>query len=52
MQDSETKGGYASETSEEYKKLQAELIDQYAKLSDIVVSTALIPGSKSTHITA
>lgn len=46
-QDSETKGGYAAETSEEYKKLQAELIDQYAKLADIVISTALIPGRKA-----
>jgi H+-translocating NAD(P) transhydrogenase subunit alpha len=46
-EDSETKGGYASETSEEYKKLQAELIDQFAKMSDIVISTALIPGRKA-----
>ncbi|MCW8408168.1 Re/Si-specific NAD(P)(+) transhydrogenase subunit alpha [Legionella sp. PATHC035] len=46
-QDSETKGGYASEMSEEYKKLQAELIDQYAKLVDIIISTALIPGRKA-----
>ncbi len=46
-QDSETKGGYASEVSEEYKKLQAELIDQYARLADIVISTALIPGRKA-----
>lgn len=46
-QDSETKGGYASETSEAYKKLQAELIDQYAKLADIVICTALIPGRKA-----
>ncbi|MBL7479897.1 Re/Si-specific NAD(P)(+) transhydrogenase subunit alpha [Legionella bononiensis] len=45
--DGETKGGYASETSDEYKKLQAELIDQYAKISDIVISTALIPGRKA-----
>lgn len=43
----ETKGGYASEMSEEYKKLQAELIDKYATLSDIVISTALIPGRKA-----
>ncbi|KTD74182.1 Re/Si-specific NAD(P)(+) transhydrogenase subunit alpha [Legionella tucsonensis] len=47
VQDSETKGGYASEMSEEYKELQAELIDQYAKLADIVISTALIPGRKA-----
>ncbi|MBN9225824.1 MULTISPECIES: Re/Si-specific NAD(P)(+) transhydrogenase subunit alpha [Legionella] len=46
-QDNETKGGYASEMSEEYKKLQAELIDQYAKLADIIISTALIPGRKA-----
>ena len=46
-EDSETKGGYASEVSEEYKKLQAELIDQYAKLADIVITTALIPGRKA-----
>jgi NAD(P) transhydrogenase subunit alpha len=46
-EDSETKGGYASEVSDEYKKLQAELIDQYAKLADIVISTALIPGRKA-----
>jgi NAD(P) transhydrogenase subunit alpha len=46
-QDSETKGGYASEVSEEYKKLQAELIDKYAQLADIVISTALIPGRKA-----
>lgn len=45
--DSESKSGYASETSDEYKKLQAELIDQYAKISDIVISTALIPGRKA-----
>lgn len=46
-EDSETSGGYAGETSEEYKRQQAELIDQYAKQSDIVVSTALIPGRKA-----
>ncbi|OCH97375.1 NAD(P) transhydrogenase subunit alpha [Legionella jamestowniensis] len=43
-QDAETQGGYAGETSEEYKRLQAELIDQYARQSDITISTALIPG--------
>lgn len=46
-EDSETSDGYAGETSEEYKRLQAELIDQYAKQSDIVVSTALIPGRQA-----
>jgi H+-translocating NAD(P) transhydrogenase subunit alpha len=46
-QDSETSGGYASETTEEYKRLQAKLIDKYARQSDIVVTTALIPGKKA-----
>lgn len=47
VQDNETSGGYASETSDEYRLLQAQLIDQYAKQSDIVISTALIPGRKA-----
>lgn len=46
-EDSETTGGYAGETSEEYKRLQADLIDQYARQSDLIVSTALIPGRKA-----
>jgi NAD(P) transhydrogenase subunit alpha len=46
-EDNETSGGYASETSEEYQRLQSELIAQYVKQSDIVVTTALIPGKKA-----
>lgn len=46
-QDNETQGGYASESSEEYRKLQADLIDKYAQMADIVISTALIPGRKA-----
>lgn len=46
-QESETKGGYASEMSEEYKKRQAALIDDYAKLADIIITTALIPDRKA-----
>ncbi|MFA5960087.1 MAG: Re/Si-specific NAD(P)(+) transhydrogenase subunit alpha [Tatlockia sp.] len=45
--DNETSTGYASETSEEYQRLQAALIDEYARLCDIVVCTALIPGRKA-----
>ena len=37
-------GGYAKETSDEYKKKQAELLKQRIAASDIVVTTALIPG--------
>lgn len=46
-EDNETQSGYAREMSEEYKLLQADLIHKYAKMSDIVVSTALIPGRKA-----
>lgn len=42
-EDADTKSGYAGETSEEYKKLQAALIDKYARMADIVICTALIP---------
>jgi len=40
----ETKGGYAREMSEEYKKLQAELVHNSLKKMDIAITTALIPG--------
>ena len=40
----ETEGGYAKETSEEYKKKQAELLNQRVAASDIIITTALIPG--------
>ena len=37
-------GGYAKETSDDYKKKQAELLNERISVSDIVVTTALIPG--------
>lgn len=40
----ETSGGYAKETSDDYKKRQAELLHQTLKSQDIVITTALIPG--------
>ncbi len=46
-QNSETAGGYAKEASADYQRLQAELIDKYARLADIVICTALIPGKKA-----
>lgn len=46
-QNAETKSGYAGEVSEEYRHLQAQLIEHYAKISDIVICTALIPGKKA-----
>ncbi|MFQ6605798.1 MAG: Re/Si-specific NAD(P)(+) transhydrogenase subunit alpha [Fidelibacterota bacterium] len=37
-------GGYAKETSEEYKQKQRELIKDHISKSDLVITTALIPG--------
>ena len=37
-------GGYAKETSDEYKKHQSELIKSHIAKSDMVITTALIPG--------
>jgi len=46
----ETKGGYAKETSEEFKKKQEELLSETLKKIDIVICTALIPGKKAPII--
>jgi NAD(P) transhydrogenase subunit alpha len=40
----ETAGGYARDTSDDYKRRQAALIDDRARASDIVITTALVPG--------
>ena len=37
-------GGYAKETSDDYKKKQQELLAQHISKSDMVITTALIPG--------
>ena len=46
----ETKGGYAKETSEDFKKRQEELLTETLKKIDIVICTALIPGKKAPLI--
>ena len=46
----ETKGGYAKEASEEFKKKQEELLSETLKKIDIVICTALIPGKKAPLI--
>ena len=38
------KGGYAKETSDDYKKKQQELIREHISKADMVITTALIPG--------
>ena len=45
----ETEGGYAKETSEDFKK-QEELLKETLKKIDIVICTALIPGKKAPII--
>jgi len=40
----ETASGYAREMSEEYQRRQAALIDERARVADIIITTALIPG--------
>tara|TARA_B100001027_G_scaffold197984_1_gene155803 strand:+ start:319 stop:1407 length:1089 start_codon:yes stop_codon:yes gene_type:complete len=46
----ETSGGYAKETSEEFKKKQEDLLTDTLKKIDIVICTALIPGKKAPII--
>ena len=46
----ETEGGYAKETSEEFKKKQENLLAETLKKIDIVICTALIPGKKAPKI--
>jgi len=46
----ETEGGYAKETSKEFKKKQEDLLAETLKKIDIVICTALIPGKKAPLI--
>ena len=46
----ETEGGYAKETSEDFKKKQEDLLSETLKKIDIVICTALIPGKKAPII--
>jgi H+-translocating NAD(P) transhydrogenase subunit alpha len=42
-----TDGVYAKEMSDEYKKLQEQLLKDVIKNQDVVITTALIPGKKA-----
>ena len=46
----ETEGGYAKETSDDFKKKQEELLTETLNKIDIVICTALIPGKKAPVI--
>jgi NAD(P) transhydrogenase subunit alpha len=43
-EDTETKGGYARELSKDKQERQRQVIHEHVKKSDIVITTALIPG--------
>ena len=46
----EGQGGYAGETSEEYRKAQGELVSSHIAKQDIVITTALIPGKPAPRL--
>jgi NAD(P) transhydrogenase subunit alpha len=46
----EGQGGYAGETSDEYRKAQAELVSTHLAKQDIVITTALIPGRPAPRL--
>jgi len=46
----ETKSGYAKEAGEAFKKKQAQMLENAASKSDIIICTALIPGKTAPRI--
>ncbi|MGB0935360.1 MAG: Re/Si-specific NAD(P)(+) transhydrogenase subunit alpha [Alphaproteobacteria bacterium] len=48
--DAETEGGYAKEMSEDYKKRQAAKIEESVAKSNVVITTALIPGKPAPKL--
>tara|TARA_X000000368_G_C22990504_1_gene694124 strand:+ start:200 stop:1285 length:1086 start_codon:yes stop_codon:yes gene_type:complete len=49
-EDLETKGGYAKEAGEDFKKKQAQMLENAASKNDIIICTALIPGKSAPRI--
>ncbi|NGP77480.1 Re/Si-specific NAD(P)(+) transhydrogenase subunit alpha [Balneolaceae bacterium YR4-1] len=49
-EDTETKGGYAKELSEDKQERQRQVIHDHAKKSDIIITTALIPGKPAPKL--
>lgn len=45
--DAEDSGGYAKELAEEHIRREKELIHERARLADVVITTALIPGKRA-----
>ncbi|MEX0894357.1 MAG: Re/Si-specific NAD(P)(+) transhydrogenase subunit alpha [Balneolaceae bacterium] len=46
-EETETEGGYAKEVSERQQQKQQEVMHEHVKKSDIVITTALVPGKKA-----
>lgn len=46
----ETSGGYAKETSDDYKRRQSEAVAEQLKKTDIAITTALIPGRPAPRL--
>lgn len=46
-EESETEGGYAKELAEDEQERQRQVIHEHVQKSDIVITTALIPGKKA-----
>jgi H+-translocating NAD(P) transhydrogenase subunit alpha len=46
-QDAQTTGGYAKAQSEDFYKKQQELLAEHARASDVVITTALVPGQRA-----
>ena len=49
-EDTETKGGYAKELSDDKQERQRQVIHEHAKKSDIIITTALIPGKPAPKL--
>jgi NAD(P) transhydrogenase subunit alpha len=47
LEEAADKSGYAKELSEEHKQKERELIAQYVKDADVVITTALVPGKRA-----
>ena len=48
--DAETSGGYAKETSEEYRRAQEAVVREHIAKQDIVITAALIPGRPAPRL--
>ena len=48
--DSETEGGYAKETSEEYRRAQEKVVSEHIAKQDIVITAAFVPGCSAPKL--